>query len=539
MNRIDLADPDNRVLGRILRLHARDAGDTPFLLADSEHYTYAQVNSLANRYASGLRALGVATGDRVLVFMHSCVEFVVLALAANKLGAVWVPVNTDYKGDWLADAINDSKGAALAVDGALLPRLQQVRDRVAFGHLLLHRSTPEQVREAGAAATLAELATHPDVEPDMSYQHYGDTAAVLWTSGTTGKSKGVMQSHNVWIRAAENANRDFGTSDGDIAYNCLPLYNSAAWVANIYRALVAGIPCAIDDHFSVHAFWDRIRFYGATQTMTLGAMHMFLWNEPPRADDADNPLRMANMVPMPERLLHPFCERFGIEGITQGFGQSEIMLMLSRKDTPRKQWKPNALGELSQGVELRMLEDDGSEAGPGEVGEFCVKETSPHTIFNGYFDNPRANEAAFAGGWYHTGDLGIRDADGDYFFVDRKKDVIRYKGRNVASLQVESVAMQHPAVQTAAVYGVPSQELDSEHEIKLDAVPRPGAQVSAEELARFINANAPYFCVPRYIEFVSELPYTPTNKVQKYKLRERGVTPQSWDRVAAGFKLER
>ena len=539
MNRIDLADPDNRVLGRILRLHAEGAGDTPFLLADSEQYTYAQVNSLANRYASGLRALGVATGDRVLVFMHSCVEFVVLALAANKLGAVWVPVNTDYKGDWLADAINDSKGAALAVDGALLPRLQQVRDRVAFGHLLLHRSTPEQVREAGAAATLAELATHPDVEPDMSYQHYGDTAAVLWTSGTTGKSKGVMQSHNVWIRAGENANRDFGTSDGDIAYNCLPLYNSAAWVANIYRALVAGIPCAIDDHFSVHAFWDRIRFYGATQTMTLGAMHMFLWNEPPRADDADNPLRMANMVPMPERLLRPFCERFGIEGITQGFGQSEIMLMLSRKDTPRKQWKPNALGELSQGVELRMLEDDGSEAGPGEVGEFCVKETSPHTIFNGYFDNPRANEAAFAGGWYHTGDLGIRDADGDYFFVDRKKDVIRYKGRNVASLQVESVAMQHPAVQAAAVYGVPSQELDSEHEIKLDAVLRPGAQVSSEELARFINANAPYFCVPRYIEFVSELPYTPTNKVQKYKLRERGVTPQSWDRVAAGFKLER
>jgi len=395
------------------------------------------------------------------------------------------------------------------------------------------------VREAGAAATLADLATHPDVEPDMSYQHYGDTAAVLWTSGTTGKSKGVMQSHNVWIRAAENANRHFGTTDGDIAYNCLPLYNSAAWVANIYRALAAGIPCAIDDHFSVHAFWDRIRFYGATQTMTLGAMHMFLWNEPPRPDDADNPLRMANMVPMPERLLKPFCERFGIDGITQGFGQSEIMLMLSRKDTPEKQWKPNALGELSQGVELRMLKDDGSEAAPGEVGEFCVKETLPHTIFNGYFDNPQATAAAFSGGWYHTGDLGIRDADGDYFFVDRKKDVIRYKGRNVSSLQVESVAMQHPAVQAAAVYGVPSAELDSEHEIKLDAVLKPGAQVNAEDLARFINANAPYFCVPRYIEFVNELPYTPTNKVQKYKLRERGVTPQSWDRVAAGFTLER
>jgi crotonobetaine/carnitine-CoA ligase len=536
---IDLDDTRNRVLGRILRLHAESAGDRPFLLAGEERFSFARVNSLANRYASGLRALGVGRGDRVVILMHSSVEFVVLALAANKLGAVWVPVNTDYKGDWLADAINDSKGAAIAVDEAHLPRLAQVRERVAFGHLLLHGCTPEQARSAGAAATLADFATEADVEPDMGYQHYGDTAAVLWTSGTTGRSKGVMQSHNVWIRAAENANRQFGTTGSDVAYNCLPLYNSAAWVANIYRALAAGIPCALDPQFSVKEFWNRIRFYGATQTMTLGAMHMFLWNEPPRPDDADNPLRVANMVPMPERLLRPFCERFGIEGITQGFGQSEIMLLLSRADTPQKSWKPNALGELAPGVELRMLKDDGSEAAPGEVGEFCVRETAPHTIFNGYFENPEATAAAFTGEWYHTGDLGIRDPDGDYFFVDRKKDVIRYKGRNVSSLQVESVAMQHPAVQSAAVYGVPSQELDSEHEIKLDLILKPGSTVTHEELARFINANAPHFCVPRYIEFVAELPYTPTNKVQKYKLRERGVTPQSWDRLAAGFGIER
>jgi len=536
---VDIDDPANRVLGRILRLHAERTGDRPFLLAGEERLSYAQVNGLANRYASGLRALGVGRGDRVVIFMRSCVEFVVLAMAANKLGAVWVPVNTDYKGDWLADAISDSKGAVLAVDAAHLPRLAQVRERVRFGQLLVHGCTPEAARAAGAAAATADFALAPDVEPDMSCQRYGDTAAVLWTSGTTGKSKGVMQSHNVWIRAAENANRHFATTDADVAYNCLPLYNSAAWVANIYRALVAGIPCAIDEHFSVHAFWDRIRLYEATQTMTLGAMHMFLWNEPPRPDDADNPLRVANMVPMPERLLKPFCERFGIDGITQGFGQSEIMLLLSRKDTPERQWKPNALGELSAGVELRMLKDDGTEAAAGEVGEFCVRETAPHSIFNGYFDNPEANAAAFTGAWYHTGDLGIRDAGGDYFFVDRKKDVIRYKGRNVSSLQVESVAMQHAAVQSAAVYGVPSQELDSEHEIKLDAVLKPGATVTHEELARFVNANAPYFCVPRYIEFVTALPYTPTNKVQKYKLRERGVTPQAWDRVASGFRVER
>jgi len=376
-------------------------------------------------------------------------------------------------------------------------------------------------------------------EPVARGLAYGDTNAVLWTSGTTGKSKGVMQSHNAWIRAVETSNRMFCTSSGDVVYNCLPMYNSAAWVANIYRALVAGVPCAIDANFSVHDFWDRIRFYGATQTMTLGAMHMFLWNQPPREDDADNPLRMANMVPMPEALIAPFCERFGMEGILQGFGQSEVMLLLTRKDTPAKRWKPNALGELAGGIELRMLDDAGQEVEAGEAGEFCVRETEPHQIFNGYFDDPEATAEACRDGWYHTGDLGMRDADGDYFFVDRKKDVIRYKGRNVSSVQIEGIALQHPGVQGAAVYGLKSKELDSEHEIKLDVVLRPDAAVKPEDLARFINDRAPYFCVPRYIEFVGELPYTPTNKVQKYRLRERELSAAVWDRAESQFRLER
>jgi len=536
---IDISDASNRVLPRLLRLHAEARPDSAFLLAGSHRHSFAQVNALANSYAAGLAGIGIGRGDRVIIFMHGCVEFIVLALAINKLGAVWVPVNTDYKGDWLVESINDSKAAALAVDAQLLPRLQQVRERLRFGHLVLHQGALQDSVSSGAVATLADFAGLAPDEPDMRALGYGDTAAVLWTSGTTGKSKGVMQSHNVWIRAADNSNRQFGTSADDITYNCLPLYNSAAWVANIYRALLAGIPCAIDDSFSVHEFWNRIRFYNATQTMTLGAMHMFLWNQPPRDDDADNPLRLANMVPMPEHLLQPFCARFGIEGILQGFGQSEVMLLLSRKDTPQKQWKANALGGLAAGLELRMLDDDGREVAPGETGEFCVRQTEPFQMFNGYFDNPQADAAAFDGQWYHTGDLGMRDADGDYFFVDRKKDVIRFKGRNVSSLAVESVAMRHPAVQAAAVYGVPSTELDSEHEIKLDVIPKPGVALDPAELAQFINANAPYFCVPRYIELVDELPYTPTNKVQKYKLRQRGVTAAAWDRSSAGFRLER
>ncbi len=541
MHFVDLQDERNRIPFRLLRLHAEAIGDLPFLLSDDRRYTYGRANAIVNAYAHGLHRLGLQAGDRLLLFMHSCVEFVLLTLAANKLGALWVPVNTDYRGEWLVETINASRSTVLATDTDMLEKLRPVERELRYGRLLLHGQM-DAAREGFAGrdvVPLAELAASSDTEPETRHVDHGDAAAVLWTSGTTGRPKGVIQSHNVWIRAAVNNDRLYATRPGDLVYNCLPLYNSAAWVANIYRALSTGIPCALDEQFSVSKFWDRIRFYGATQTMTLGAMHMFLWNEPRRADDADNPLRAASMVPMPQKLVGPFCERFGMEGIVQGFGQSEAMPILSKMETPTSQLKPNALGKLFDDMEVKLLRDDGQEAGPGEVGEFSIRPLAPHVIFSGYFDDPEATQKAFRGAWYCTGDLGMKDTEGNFYFVDRKKDYIRYKGRNISSLQVESVAAGHPAVQAAAVYGVSSDTLESEHEIKLDVIAKPDHSVTPEDLARFINEHAPYYCVPRYIEFVSELPYTPTQKLEKYKLRARGLSAATWDRLKSGFELQR
>lgn len=541
MNIIDLSNELNRIPCKLLRLHAEAIGDSPYLLSDEKVYSYGLANSKVNSYANGFRRLGIKAGDRIVIYMHSCVEFVLLTLAANKLGAVWVPINTDYKGDWLVSAINTSRGSVLVTDAPLLTRIQQVQDHIHYGQLLL-RSTPGEAGDSnapGGQMTLDELANNSDAEPDISNIRYGDTAAVLWTSGTTGKPKGVIQSHNVWVRAAENNNKLYQTREGDVAYNCLPLYNSAAWVANIYMALSFGIPCALDEQFSVSKYWDRIRHYKATLTMTLGAMHMFLWKEPPKANDADNTLRMGSMVPMPQKMIAPFCERFGMEGIVQGYGQSEILVILSKVETPEKQFKPNALGRVCEDMELKLLDDNGQEVGPGEAGEFSIKPKAPHSIFSGYFDDPEATKKAFHGEWYGTGDLGMKDAEGNYFFVDRKKDYIRYKGRNISSLQVEGIAGTHPAVQAAAVYGVPSDALDSEDEIKLDLILKPGQQATPEEIARYINGLAPYFCVPRYIEFVNELPYTPTQKLEKYKLRAKGLSSAAWDRLQSNFQLDR
>jgi crotonobetaine/carnitine-CoA ligase len=536
MHALDLRDPAERLLGRALRRQAEAVPDAPFVLADERRFGYGEANALANAWARGLREQGIRRGDSVAFLLRSSPDFVFATFGAMKLGAIWVPTNVDYKGSWLRESLEDSRARVLVVEADLLPRVAEVAEGLPLERVVVRGGT-------GAAAglpvmALEEIAEKPGPEPDDPGIGYGDTAAVLWTSGTTGRAKGVMQSHNAWIRAALSGAGNSGARAGDVMYCCLPMYNSAAWSAQVYRALVTGLPVGVDAAFSVHSFWDRCRHYGATQVFTLGAMHVYLWQAEPRADDRQNSVRHATMIPMPDALIDPFKERFGIATLDQGYGQSEVLGLLHRPDDGSSR-KPGSLGQPMDGLEARLLDDDDREVPAGEVGEFCVRPTGPHVIFNGYFNAPEATLASFRNLWYHTGDLGRRDADGDWFFVDRKSDFIRYKGRNVSSFAVEAAVSAHPAVAECAAHGVRSAELEHEAEIKVCVVLRPGATLAPEELARFVNDTAPYFFVPRYVEVVSELPRTPTLRVQKFKLRERGVTPETWDRERAGFVVRR
>jgi crotonobetaine/carnitine-CoA ligase len=537
MNELDLERRDARVLGRVLRRQAEQIPDEPYFLAGDERYSFGQVNQLANSYATGLRELGVGRGDTVAVFMKNCPEFVFASFGASKLGAIWVPTNTDYRGEWLRTSFEESRARVLLVDAELLPRVAELGQRLPFERIAV-RGRAEPGIEGVPVIDIAEFAQLGQQEPDVQVAH-GDTAAVLWTSGTTGRPKGVMQSHGAWIHGALGVLRNFQIREGDVAYNCLPMYNSAAWVTAVFPMLLGGLRFGLDDHFSATEFWDRTRFYGASHSFTLGAMHIFLWQAPERPDDRDNPVRVASAIPMPERLLEPFKRRFGIETIMQGYGQSEAFTILSRVDDGTRSWKPNSSGVSQAGFDLRLLDDDDVEVPAGEVGEFCIRPEEPHVFFNGYFHDPEATLAAFRNLWYHTGDLGRKDQDGEFFFVDRKADYLRYKGRNVSSFAVEAAVNAHPAVAESAAYGVASAELESESEIKVEVVLEPGCELGPEELARFVNQNAPYFFVPRYIEFVDQLPHTPTGRIRKFELRQRGVTDATWDREAAGFTIER
>ncbi len=537
MYELKLEDTADRHLGRILELQAQHNGDTVYLITDTDRITYAEANELTDRLASGFASLGIGKGDRVAFLMANRPELVLMCLALNKLGAVWVPICTDYRGEWLRDALARSRPSVIVADEEHLDRLREVRDGIDCNSLVVLEAEAAGTEGAVAYATLLEQERHV---ADYASMDYGDTCAILWTSGTTGKSKGVMIAHNNWLRAIlQGTNLQYSSQHGDVVYCAMPLYNAGAWITCVLRALVMGIGCVIERKFSVSSFMDRVKHFGATQTFVVGSMGIFLMNTPERDNDTDTPLREALIVPIPPQMWQAFEQRFGVHLVRSGLGMSECLLVLNHEhsnvDAP-----VYALGFQVPDAEVRLFDNDGNEVPDGEPGEICVRPKEPNVVFNGYFDNPAATEAAFRGDWFLTGDMARKDPEsGVFFFVDRKKDAVRFAGRNISTLEVESVVLRHPEISEVAAFGIPTAELESEDELKLSVVLSEGSTLSPEEICRFINDNAPYYFVPRYLEVVDSLPYTPTNKVEKYKLREAGIGDATWDSKAAGFKAVR
>lgn len=536
--KLDLSHPRDRLLGKILDQQGEHSGDTRFLVTDDVSITFAEATDLTNRLAAGLAANGIGRGDRVVLLLGNCPEMVLLTLAANKIGAIWVPINTDFRGEWLKDAIERSRPNMIVTDTKLAPRL----DEIQAGDLCTSRYIvgSDEDAESQNCKPYSDLLQHLPISPDYSTQDYGDISAIMWTSGTTGKSKGVMQCHNNWIRAiVDGAARMYDSQDDDVCYCPLPLYNSGAWITCVYRALIEGIPLVLENKFSVSTFWERINHFGATQIFAVGAMGSFLMNVPESADDSNNSLRTALIVPMAPELWTAFEKRFGVRLLSAGMGMSECLLIANQlecsPDIPTY-----ALGLPPHDLDLKLCNDDGEEVPDGEPGEICLREKAPHVLFKGYFDAPEATAQTYRGDWFLTGDMARRDPNtGVYFFSDRKKDSVRFAGRNISSMEVESVVRRHPEVADVAAYGIPSAEHASEDELKISVVRRPGSNLKEEDLCQFINDNAPYFFVPRYLDFVDSLPYTPTQKVQKYVLRERGNSETTWDLKRSTFKVSR
>jgi crotonobetaine/carnitine-CoA ligase len=536
-----IIDPLGSVAHRIpvdvLRIQADAVGDRTYLVDDENgELSFGQVDEIADRHATGYADLGLGKGDTAAIFMENSTTLAATTFGINRLGAIWSPVSTEYRGEWLRELLTAIGSRVLVVDQHLLPEVARCGD-LPFERIVVNGAADDWVRSADfAGVAISELGEFAGLQPHKSRVklHHGETSAVLWTSGTTGRSKGVMQPHAVWTLWPQRHNDVYrnGVVDGETFYYCMPMYNSGAWIMSVYPALITGNRAALDKRFSVSDFWDRIRHFDAHHTMTLGTMQVYLFGQPERDDDADNPLRTLVMNPVIPQILRPFMQRFGIESVGSGFGQSEVMgatFYCSSHDLKDGSSGCTLDDDL---VETKLLDDNDEEVGVDVVGEICVRPRIPYSLFTGYLGQPEATLDTFRNMWHHSGDLGRRDADGEIFFVDRKKDSLRHKGRNTSTFEVEHIARQFSGVANAAAVGVTVPELEYEEELMVVLLRQSGAEIDPLEFCKFMDAHAPYFFVPRYVEVVDVLPMTPTNKIQKFVLRDKGVGPATWDRTA-------
>jgi crotonobetaine/carnitine-CoA ligase len=508
-------------LPQVLETRAARTPDARHLTFDGEHRTFAETLQAAERAAAGLATAGVRRGDKVALMLPNSLEFLDLWFGSTLLGAVLVPVNTGLRGEGLRYIVEHCEADIVVADTSLLDT---------FDAALPDGAGPRARFARGAAHAgwrdVAELLTGGDSAFTRPAVGPADLASVLYTSGTTGLPKGVMNCHNAYPTAAlEFTQRFVRMRADDVLYTSLPLFHVNAQMLTTIGSLVSGRPMVLAPRFSASRFFADVREHGATIFNYIGAMLTMLAKQPERADDADNPARLAIGGAAPAELWPHFEQRFGVS-ILEIYGLTETATFCL--GSPPEDIRVGKLGLPVSWAQVEVHRPDGSVAGVAEPGEIVIRSTQPDTLFHGYFKNDEATAKAVDGGWFHSGDRGRRDDDGYFVFIDRLKDAIRRRGENISSYEVERVINSHPEVVESAVVGVPSDL--GEEDVMAVIVPRDEAAFDPEALVAFCTERMADFMVPRYVRLKAQLPKTATERVQKFALRDDGVG-DAWDRM--------
>ncbi|HWS73698.1 MAG TPA: AMP-binding protein [Quisquiliibacterium sp.] len=521
---------DECVLRYVLERRAEAQPDKAFIrLGDGGAITYREFRDSVVRTAAGLAALGVKQDDTVTVWLPNGVDMIRVWFAINWLGATYVPVNTAYRGNLLAHVLANAGSDVIVASVDLVGRLADIdRARLATAVVLGGqpapvaglRVLPESALE-GDPASLPALAR--PIEP-------WDVQSIVYTSGTTGRSKGVISSYaHLHSMSGPLSLPMLGEDDVCLLYG--PLFHVGGTLP-VVGSLNRGGTVAVVGEFATEAFWPAVRATGATFVILLGVMTSFIAKRPPSPDDRNHTLKKAMMIPLADD-WKAFADRFGMTVWTL-FNMTEINCPIVSEADPAT---PGTCGRQRPGVELRIVDANDCEVPAGTVGELILRSDAPWSLNSGYFRDPDATARAWRNGWFHTGDAFRKDAQGNYFFVDRMKDAIRRRGENISSFEVEVEIIAHPQVRECAVVAVPNET--SEDDVLAIVAPTPGETIDPVELLEFLRPRLAHFMLPRYVRVLQDLPRTPTQKVEKHVLRSAGVTADTWDREKAGVRVAR
>ena len=538
--------PWDTTIGEVLdSITDQDPGKT-FVEIGGASYSYREIRDGVLRTASMFREMGVEHGDRVCLFMPNCIEYLYCWFGLSALGAISVPINTAYRRDETAYILNNAEAVALVTDpslaevaGAAADLAPSIRHRILRGDAPLLNSPPEGGNERGGWTSFREafdqaepLADRPAVSPD-------DVSMLVYTSGTTGNPKGVMVTHRMYAAAGQGFRHWTQATSEDRFFTCLPFYHANIQYYSTMGALASGATLVIVDRFSASRFWGQVREAKATVVNFIGMMMPVLAKNPEQPDDADNTVRLFYGSPsFPPEFLSEFQERFSTD-IIVGFGMTETCY--GTIEAIREDRRSGSSGQARQHPDQRFeniirIADaaTGAHVGPNTVGEITIKNPA---VMPGYWRNEEQNRETLRDGWLYTGDLGWLDDDGFLYFVDRKKDIIRRRGENISSQEVENVIKANPNVLDCAVVAVPSEL--GEDEVKAYVTPREGAEVDPEQVVYWCAEHLAYFKVPRYWEVRDELPRTPSLRVRKDVLRQEreDLIEGCYDTEAAGIRL--
>ncbi|OJU58293.1 MAG: hypothetical protein BGO04_02025 [Microbacterium sp. 70-38] len=519
-----------RTVDQLLDDRAAERPEHPFLLFAGESTTYGEMAQRTTRLANALADLGMGAGDRVAIMSGNRPEFLDVWIASTRLGAVEVPVNTALRGRFLSYLLANAGARFLVVEAELLEHVAAVRDDVPDLETLIVLGAGridgvrcvafDEVLASGAEAPLTQTA-------DLTAP-----AVIGYTSGTTGPSKGVVLSHRAAWYAGADAAVERGLTRDDVFSTSLPLFHLNAQHLTTVAVLITGATLALERRFSASGFWESLAAVRATHVNVIGAMLGIMLRQPPTPVEWTDYPRMTFAGPLTGELVREARRRWNL-GFVTGYGATEsgIVTYAGTDGLP-----DGSCGLASPHFEVDLVDDDGNPVPRGEVGEFVTRPRRAGSMMTRYWGDPEKTVEAFRDLWYHTGDLGRQDADGYFFFVDRKKDAIRRRGENISSFELEQALQEYPGIAEAAVIAVDSEL--SEDDVKACFTLVPDAGFDPAEFFAWAADNIPRFMIPRYVEVLDQLPRTPTQRVEKYRLRADARTARTWDAQRGAYLEE-
>ena len=524
------------ILPKVLKDQAIKSPDKEFLqFSYGKPLTFSEVNTKANQIANLLSKLGVNKGDKVSVYMPNSLEICLAWFGILKNGSVMVPINTAYVMDFLQYIIESSDSKVIIIAEEFMDRLKNIQDRIPLieNVIVWPRESKDKLELMGYEGSKVQswndfVQNGGQEEPNVELTHL-DHARLMYTSGTTGRSKGVVRPCAADYSSAMNYSLVMDLTEDDTVFTCLPLFHSNGMVMGVYPAMIQGCKVVVEEKYSASNFWKWMKDFKITKFNLVGVMSYFMWNAPVVPEEKDHNVELVLGSPAPHDIIEEFMERFNIK-FMEGYGLTEVGQCTFMR--PGEPFRVGSCGKESPGYEIKIVNPEtDEELPPNTPGELVLRPRIPNICLHYYHKMPEKTVSDFRNFWFHTGDLCRKDEDGYIFFMDRVKDYIRRRGENISSFEVENMVSSHPNISEAAAIAVKVSEEGrySEDEVMIVVVLEEGKDLAPEEIIEFLKPIMPKFMIPRFIKFRDNLPKTPTNRVQKVKLREEGVTSDTWD----------